>query len=103
MGCYISGYSDKELICVNLDNTAEEAKDFVKRASAVGTHIHQPGGLDSKLATEYGVMVLPNMFLVGKENQNVRGIPYNSQYHVDGLTIQLVLNPQRFDVIDQNM
>ena len=32
---------------------------------------------------------------MGKKYPQVR----TSQYHIDGLTIQLVLNPQRFDVI----
>ena len=28
-----------------------------------------PGGLESPLATQYGVMVLPNLFLVGKDGK----------------------------------
>jgi hypothetical protein len=58
-----------ELVCVNLDNTAEEATRFLQQAPAVGVHLHQAGGLDSPLATHYGVMVLPNLFLVGKDGK----------------------------------
>jgi hypothetical protein len=58
-----------ELVCVNLDSTVEEAKAFIQRTSAPGTHLYQPGGLECKLATDYGVMVLPNLFLVGKDGK----------------------------------
>jgi thiol-disulfide isomerase/thioredoxin len=55
------------LVTVNLDNTAEEANAFLQRTPAPGNyHLFQAGGLDSPLATQYGVMVLPNLFLVDK-------------------------------------
>ncbi len=60
-----------EVVCVSLDGTAEEAASFLKRVQAPGVHLHQPGGLESKLATDYGVMVLPNLFLVGKDGKVV--------------------------------
>jgi len=68
---YGSKGSGLELLCVNLDNTAEEANAFLLRSSAPGTHLFQPGGLDSPLATQYGIMVLPNLFLVDKEGKVV--------------------------------
>lgn len=52
------------VVCVNLDETADKAAAFLQKIQAPGTHLHQPGGLDSPLATQYGVMVLPNLFLV---------------------------------------
>jgi hypothetical protein len=55
------------LVCINLDNTAEEANNFLQRSPAPGVHLFQPGGLESPLATQYGVMVLPNLFLVDKQ------------------------------------
>ena len=65
-----------EVVCVNLDNTAKEAHDFLATAPQVGIHLFQAGGLESKSATDYGVMVLPNLFLVGKDgkvvNRNVQ-------------------------------
>jgi hypothetical protein len=59
-----------ELVCINLDNSPPEAKDAQSKVSPPGIQLFAPGGLESSLATQYGVMVLPNMFLVGK-NGNV--------------------------------
>ncbi|MSR32283.1 MAG: redoxin domain-containing protein [Gemmataceae bacterium] len=58
-----------ELVLVNLDTTAEEANAFLKRSTVQGHHLHQPGGLDGKLATDYGIQVLPQIFLVGKDGK----------------------------------
>jgi hypothetical protein len=58
-----------ELVCVNLDNSPPEAGSPL--AGAPGTQIFQPGGLESPLATQYGIMVLPNIFLVGKDGKVV--------------------------------
>jgi hypothetical protein len=33
--------------------------------------LYQPGGLESPLARQYGIMVLPNLFLVGKDGKVV--------------------------------
>jgi len=55
-----------ELVCVNLDNSPPEANSALDRASIPGVQLFAPGGLDSPLATQYGIMVLPNMFLVDK-------------------------------------
>lgn len=60
---------DLVLVTVNLDTTAEEAKAFLGRSPVAGTHLYQPGGLDSPLATQYGVMGLPSLFLVGKDGK----------------------------------
>lgn len=56
-----------EIVCVNLDNTAEEANTFLKRSPISAQHLYQPGGLEGKLATDYGIQVLPQVFLVGKD------------------------------------
>jgi hypothetical protein len=58
------------LVTVNLDNTADEANAFLQRNPVPGSyHLFQAGGLDSPLATQYGVMVLPNLFLVDKKGK----------------------------------
>jgi hypothetical protein len=57
------------LVCVNLDNTVEEANAYLQRSPAPGIQLFQPGGLESPLATQYGVMVLPNLFLVDKDGK----------------------------------
>ena len=59
-----------ELLCVNLDNRGEEAKAFLMRHSeAPALHLYQPGGQESKLATDYGIMSLPHLFLVNRDGK----------------------------------
>jgi thiol-disulfide isomerase/thioredoxin len=56
-----------ELVCVNLDNAPPVAGSPLDAHTLPGTQLLQPGGLESPLAVQYGIMVLPNMFLVGKD------------------------------------
>jgi thiol-disulfide isomerase/thioredoxin len=67
----VDAYGSKglALVCVNLDNTVEEANAYLQRSPAPGIQLFQPGGLESPLATQYGVMVLPNLFLVDKDGK----------------------------------
>jgi hypothetical protein len=66
------GSKGVELVCINLDNTAAEATGAVQKMTAPGKQLFQvPGGLDSPLAVQHGVMVLPSMFLVGKDGKVV--------------------------------
>jgi len=69
----LNTYASKgvELVCVNLDNAPGDAQAYLSRNPTPGIHLHQPGGLDSPLATQYGVMVLPNLFLVGRDGKVV--------------------------------
>jgi hypothetical protein len=64
-----------ELVCVNLDSTAKEAADFVRKASAPGIHLFQPPdqatGAENPLAVQYGIMLPPSLFLVGKDGKVV--------------------------------
>ena len=60
-----------ELVCVNLDNAQADAVNFLKANNVGGTHLHSPGGLDSPLAVQYGITVLPNMFLIGADGKVV--------------------------------
>lgn len=60
---------DLALVTVNLDTTAEEAKAFLARTPINATHLFQPGGLDNPLATQYGILGLPSLFLVGKDGK----------------------------------
>jgi len=59
------------LVCVNLDTKPEDAASFLQQSPAPGLHVFQAGGLDGPLATQYGVMVLPNLFLVDKDGKVV--------------------------------
>ena len=68
----LASYSGKvELVCVNLDNAAAEASNFLRTTPVPGTHLFQPGGLESPLAVQYGITVLPNMFLLGADGKVV--------------------------------
>ena len=58
-----------ELVCVNLDNTLDEARKYLSSSPAPGNHLHQDSGLESKMATEYGIQVLPTILLVGKDGK----------------------------------
>jgi thiol-disulfide isomerase/thioredoxin len=60
-----------ELVCVNLDNGIDEARRYLSSTPAPGTHLHQDGGLESKMATDFGIQVLPTIFLVGKDGKVV--------------------------------
>ncbi len=60
-----------EIVCVNLDGTPKEARDFLATAPPVGVQLYQSGGMESKLAVDYGVTVLPNVFVVGKDGKVV--------------------------------
>jgi hypothetical protein len=58
-----------ELVCVNLDNNASDAVNFLQQNRIDAVNLFQPGALDSPLAVKYGVLVLPNLFLVGKDGK----------------------------------
>ena len=60
-----------DLLCVNLDSTAKEAKDFLIKTPAPGTHLYQDRGLEGKMATQYGIFVLPSMFIIGRDGKCV--------------------------------
>lgn len=62
-----------ELVCVNLDDKAEEATRYLQTTPVQAVHLFQAakegGGLSSPLATHYGIMGLPNLFLIGKDGK----------------------------------
>ena len=58
-----------EVVGVNLDSSVDEATSFVKRAQVPGYQLYKDGGLDSPMAVQYGILVLPNLFLVGKDGK----------------------------------
>jgi hypothetical protein len=69
------GSKGLELVSVNLDNTVKEAADAVRKCSAPGTHLFQApeqgSGLESPLAMQYGIVLPPNLFLVGRDGRVV--------------------------------
>jgi thiol-disulfide isomerase/thioredoxin len=69
-----------EVVGVNLDNTAEEARAFLGEHAGPGMQLHQDGGLEGPLATDYGIMVLPTLFLVDGQGKVVQ-----RNLHISGL------------------
>jgi hypothetical protein len=75
----LDGNKGVELVCVNVDGAAKDAKDFLSRTPAPGVQLYSAGGLEGKLATDFGVMGLPNLFLVNKEGKVVsRNVQINN-------------------------
>lgn len=61
-----------EIVTVNLDNGDAEAINFIRQNPLRANHLHaRGGGLDSPLATQYGVLVLPTVFIVDDKGKVV--------------------------------
>ena len=58
-----------EIVCINLDSSPPLAGSAL--SSGPGIQLFQPGGLESSLANQYGIVVLPTMFLVGPDGKVV--------------------------------
>jgi peroxiredoxin len=59
-----------ELIGVCLDNDAKQAAQTVATHGLPGTILHAAGGLDgSPLAAQYGIIVVPHLFVAGKDGK----------------------------------
>lgn len=69
LGTY--GPKGLEVVCVNLDNTVREASDFQREQVPPGTVLYEEGGMSGKLGENYGIMVLPTLFLVDKNGKIV--------------------------------
>jgi thiol-disulfide isomerase/thioredoxin len=71
-------YRDRglEVIGVNLDNERAEVDAFLKENPLAWPQIFEGGGLEGRLAVEYGITSVPTMFLADKQgkviNRNIR-------------------------------
>jgi len=65
-----------EVIAINLDNEKADLDAFLKSTPLPWPVVFEPGGMESRLATDFGIISLPTMFLVepdGKvSNRNLR-------------------------------
>ena len=65
-----------EIIGVSLDSEKSELDAFLKENPIAWPQIFEPGGMDSRLATEFGIISLPTMILVDAQgkvlNRNIR-------------------------------
>jgi len=79
------------IIGVSLDNTPKALEEFLEDNKLPWPQIFEPGGLDSRLANEMGVLALPTMILVDKD-----GKVLNRNVHASDLENELktVLKPQ---------
>ncbi|MFP6767918.1 MAG: TlpA disulfide reductase family protein [Planctomycetaceae bacterium] len=56
-----------EILGVNLDLDRESVPTFVSAHRVTWPHLHEPGGLDSRLARQLGILSLPTMILVNQQ------------------------------------
>jgi thiol-disulfide isomerase/thioredoxin len=66
-------YGPKQLAVVGVALDGDKAKlaKFLQAKPIPWVQLHEPGGLDSRLAEEFGVLALPTMFLVDKDGNVV--------------------------------
>jgi peroxiredoxin len=65
-----------QIIGVNLDDDRSKLDSFLKEYQTPWPQIFEPGGMESRLAVEYGIILLPSMFLIDSDgkvvNRNLR-------------------------------
>jgi thiol-disulfide isomerase/thioredoxin len=64
-----------EIIGVNVDNDRADLDLFLKKYKLAWPQIYEPGGMDSRLAIDYGIISLPTMFLVDAQGKVVNCKP----------------------------
>jgi thiol-disulfide isomerase/thioredoxin len=57
------------LVGISLDSDPQALADFLKTKKLTWPQLYEPGGLDSRLANELGVLTLPTMLLVDKQGK----------------------------------
>jgi thiol-disulfide isomerase/thioredoxin len=64
-----------EIVSISLDSRKTDLEAYLKKSPLPWHHIYEPGGLDSRLANELGVLTLPTMLLLDQQgkvaNRNV--------------------------------
>jgi thiol-disulfide isomerase/thioredoxin len=60
-----------QIIGVNLDNERAELDAFLKDNQIAWPQIHEAGGMESRLAVDYGIILLPSMFLIDSDGKVV--------------------------------
>jgi tetratricopeptide (TPR) repeat protein len=61
-----------EVVYVNMDNDASEARTFLSTQLTAGEHLYQKGGLDGPIAERYGIQELPQVFLIARDGTLLR-------------------------------
>ena len=60
-----------EVLAVNLDNEKADLDAFLKTSPLPWPEVFETGGMESRLATEFGVISLPTMILVDPDGKVV--------------------------------
>ena len=60
-----------EIVGVSLDNERGDLEAYLKEQPMAWPQIFEAGGIDSRLATEYGIISLPTMFLIDGQGKVV--------------------------------
>ena len=78
------------ILGVSLDNKPEDLKGYLDQHKLMWPQIFEPGGLDSRLANEMGILTLPTMILIGKDGKVV-----NRSVHITELEREVgnILHP----------
>jgi thiol-disulfide isomerase/thioredoxin len=63
------GKENLALVGVNVDNQRSDAEAFLAENPLSWPQLYEPGGLDSRLSNELGVLTLPTMLMVDKEGK----------------------------------
>lgn len=58
-----------EIVGLNLDEQKDSVVNFLRTNRMPWIQLHEPGGLESPLAEQLGVVTLPTMMLIGKNGQ----------------------------------
>lgn len=58
-----------EVVYVNLDDDANQARAFLSGKLLHGTHVHQKGGVNSETAGRFGLKALPEALLIGADGK----------------------------------
>jgi thiol-disulfide isomerase/thioredoxin len=57
------------VIGVNLDHDTSDVAAFLKQEKLPWEQLYEPGGLESRLANEMGILTLPTMLLIDKSGR----------------------------------
>jgi hypothetical protein len=69
---------------VNLDANVADANDYLSKNHLPWSQLWEPGGLDSRLANEMGILTMPTMILVDD-----KGVVVNRNVHITELEGEL--------------
>jgi hypothetical protein len=60
-----------DIVGVSLDSSREAVAEYLKEQKVPWKQLHEPGGFDSRLANEMGVITVPLLILVDEKGQGV--------------------------------